>query len=135
MGNVVQNGPVRFHLFRTDINFLRDFYPIIIINIIYTIWFLIIFIARKVVNRNLIEEEKGVFNKFLDTVAGRFINTADQVWRYQFLATLWACFVQFYNLAYPENSNRNQGINTTICIFAFLCSLAWPAFVIFYTRK
>lgn len=83
----------------------------------------------------MIEEEKGLVNKYLDSIAGRFINTTDQIWRYQFLATIWACFVQFYNLVYPSGSDRNQGINTAICIFAFLITLAWPVFIIFYTRK
>ena len=58
-------------------------------------------------NKDLIEEEKGVVNKFLDKIAGRFVNTADQIWRYQFLATVWICFVQFYNFGYPSGSNRN----------------------------
>ena len=135
MGNVIQNGPVRFYLYNTDINFLRQFFPIIIINIVYLIWFGIVFIARKRVNKDLIDEEKGVLHRFLDNVGSRAINFVDQIWRYQFLATIWACFVQFYNFAYPENSDRSQAINTAICVLAFLCTLAWPAFLSFYTFK
>jgi len=40
-------------------------------------------------------------HKFFDKVGGRVINFVDQIWRYQFLATIWACFVQFYNFSYP----------------------------------
>lgn len=56
MGNVLQNGPVRFYLFNIDINFLREFYPIIIINIIYLLWFLCLSAARHYINRDLIDE-------------------------------------------------------------------------------
>lgn len=107
MGNVVQDGPPRFQFVRTDINFLRGFYPVIIINAVYLIWFFLLRVARRVVNRGLIDEEKGVLNKFLDNTAGRLLNTTDQIWRYQFLATLWACFLQFHNLAYPADSDRS----------------------------
>ena len=94
-------------MIRTDVNFLRSFYPVIVINIAYLVWFLLLAVARKVLNRGLIDEEKGVVNKFLDNTAGRLLNTADQIWRYQFLATLWACLVQFHNLAYPPSSDRS----------------------------
>lgn len=59
----------------------------------------------------------------------------DQIWRYQFLATMWCCFIQFYNLAYPEGSNRSQTLNAVLCIAAFICSLGWPAFLIYYCHK
>ena len=107
MGNVVQNGPVRFRMFNTDINFLREFHPIIIINLVYLIWFTLLVVIRKVVNKKVADEDKNILHRFLDRTAGRLINTMDQIWRYQLLATLWLCFVQFHNLAYPENSNRN----------------------------
>ena len=122
-------------MIRTDVNFLRSFYPVIIINIVYVVWLLILAGARKALNRGLIDEEKGLVNKFLDNTAGRILNTADQVWRYQLLATLWACLVQFHNLAYPANSDRSEGLNTAICILAFLITLAWPVLVMLYTRK
>lgn len=135
MGNVIQNGPVRFYLFNTDINFIREFYPIIIINIIYFLWFLCLKIGRYYLNKDLIDEEKTLLHRLLDNIAGRVINFCDQIWRYQFLATMWFCFIQFYNFTYPEASNRSQGVNTAICILAFLCSLAWPIFITFYCRK
>ena len=59
----------------------------------------------------------------------------DQIWRYQFLATVWCCFIQFYNLEYPEGSNRSQALNAVLCIAAFICSLGWPAFLIYYCHK
>ena len=135
MGNVLQNGPIRFFLFNTDINFLREFFPIIIINIIYFLWFGLLWAARRYLNRDLIDEEKNAIHRFLDNTAGRVINFADQIWRYQFVATLWVCFVQFYNFSYPANSNRSSAINAILCILAFFCTLAWPAFVLFYTRR
>ena len=101
MGNVVQTGPVRFYLFNTDINFMRSFYPIIVVNIIYLLWFILLSLARYLANKDKLEEDKGVINKLLDRIAGRVINFWDQVWRYQFFATVWLCFVQFNNLAYP----------------------------------
>jgi hypothetical protein len=102
LGNVVQNGPIRFSLFHTDINFSRSFFPIIIINIIYCIWFILLYFSKRYLFRkDIIEEEKNFFHKIVDRIVNRPINFCDQIWRYQFLATVWCCFVQFYNLAYP----------------------------------
>lgn len=44
---MIQNGPIKFFLFNTDINFTREFYPIIIINIAYAIWFIGLFLTRR----------------------------------------------------------------------------------------
>jgi hypothetical protein len=107
MGNVLQNGPIRFFLFNTDINFLRQFYPLIIVNLIFLGWFGLLVLTRHFLNKDLIEEEKNVVHRLLDRVVERRINFCDQIWRYQFLATLWACFVQFYNMSYSEGSNRS----------------------------
>ena len=135
MGNVVQNGPVRFYLFNTDINFIRQFYPIIIINIIYLLWFILLFIMKRFLNKNIADSEQTILNKFFDRTAGRIINFVDQIWRYQFLATVWICFIQFYNFSYPEGSNRSAAINGILCILAFLCTLSWPVFVTIYARS
>lgn len=45
--------------------------------------------------------------KVVDNISGRIINFADQVWRYQFLATIWFCILQFHNLTYPMGSDRS----------------------------
>lgn len=108
MGNMVQNGPVRFFLFNTDINFTRQFYPIIIINIAYLGWFAALVVARRfLLRRGLMDEEKPFLHRVVDNIVCRPINYIDQIWRYQFLATIWFCFLQFYNLKYPSGSDHN----------------------------
>lgn len=137
MGNVFQTGPLRFSMFNTDINFSRAFYPIIIINIIFGIWFGILSLIRSKVLKSgdLIDEEKKLHHTVIDNITQRVVNFVDQIWRYQFLATLWLCFLQFYNLAYPQNSDRNQTINSLVCILSLICTLAWPGFVMTFARK
>lgn len=49
MGNVVQVSPIRFSMFHTDINFSRAFYPIIVINIMYALWFVILVTVKRFV--------------------------------------------------------------------------------------
>lgn len=133
---MIQNGPIRFFLFNTDINFTREFYPVIIINIAYAIWFTGLYLSKRFfLRKDLIDEEKPALYRILDNIVLRPINYLDQIWRYQFLATVWCCFMQFYNLSYPSGSNRSEIINALLCVFAFICSLAWPVFLGFYCRK
>lgn len=54
LGNVVQNGPARFFLFNTDINFSRQFYPIIIINLAYLAWFAALVAARRFLMKRVV---------------------------------------------------------------------------------
>jgi hypothetical protein len=122
-------------LFGSEITFLCEFYPIIIINIVYFIWFILALFARKYLDKRHIGGEKGLPLQLLDRLAGRLINFYDQVWRYQFLSTLWLCLIQFYNLAYPVNADRSSALNATICILSFICTLTWPAFLALYCRQ
>ncbi len=94
IGNVVQNGPVRTSLYNTDINFTREIYPIIIVNVIFIGWFLIVFIAKKTLLRAY-SGEKATWNIIVNNIADRIINYADQIWRYQFMSVVWLCFIQF----------------------------------------
>lgn len=57
LGNVLQNGPLRFIVFNEDINFTRQFYPIIIINVVYLLWFFLLVVAKRwVLRKDLIDE-------------------------------------------------------------------------------
>jgi hypothetical protein len=132
LGNVIQQGPERLSLYNTDINFSREFYPILIINIIYGLWFCVVLIARRWLVRY---GEKNLAVRVADNITKRVVNFADQVWRYQFLATLWFCILQFHNLAYPVGSNRSETMNAIFCICCFIGTLAWPLLVGYYCRK
>ena len=94
IGNVIQNGPVRTSLYNIDINFTREIYPIIIINIIFLCWFLLVFIAKKTVCR-VNPSERTTWSIIVNNIANRIINFADQIWRYQFMSVMWLCFIQF----------------------------------------
>lgn len=132
MGNVIQHGPERLSLYNTDINFSREFYPILIVNIIYGLWFCAVMLARKWLTRL---GEKSMIGRLAYNLTNRVVNFADQAWRYQFLATIWFCMVQFHNLAYPIGSNRSQTLNAIFCICCFLGTLAWPILIGYYCRK
>ena len=49
------NGPIRFSMFHTDINCLREFIPIIVANVIYLLWFGCSKLVQRRVNRGLID--------------------------------------------------------------------------------
>jgi hypothetical protein len=136
MGNVIQNGPIRLSLYNIDINFSREFYPILIINIIYLLWFCLVFLAKRYIVSHLNNnQEKSVMERIIDNFTNRVINFADQIWRYQFMATIWFCFLQFSNMSYPANSDRSQTMNSIFCISCFVSTLAWPVAIWYYCRK
>jgi hypothetical protein len=132
LGSVVQRGPSRLSLYNTDINFSREFYPILIINIVYGLWFCLVLVAKKWLGWF---GEQSLLNRAVGKLTSRVVNFADQIWRYQFLATVWFCFLQFHNLAYPASSDRSQAMNTIFCVCCFLATLAWPLLVGYYCRK
>lgn len=60
------------------------------------------------------------------------VNFCDQIWRYQFLATVWICLVQFYGLAYSSHGGAFQGLFSAV---ALVCCLGWPVFVTLHCRR
>lgn len=126
--NFVYPSPYIFQQFNVDIYFARSFYPTIIINIIYLIWFLLLVVARKFIKK--FKNSSAFVITFLRNIPERPINYIDQIWRYQFLTTCWAAFMQFYNL---NGRNGSEKTNIALCFIAFLISIIWPLFVMFYT--
>ena len=84
-----------FQQYNVDIYFLRSFYPILIINAIFIGWFIIIAIVGKTCFKN----SSGKFARFLRSIYQRPLAFFDQIWRYQFLTVMWACFLQFTNFS------------------------------------
>ena len=82
-----------FQQFNIDVYFLRSFYPIMIINAIYIGWFLMHFILYKAIPACKQSDNKIL--RFLRSIPQRPLAYFDQIWRYQFLATMWACMLQF----------------------------------------
>ena len=132
LGDSSKNIPVRFFLYSSETFFLQQFYAIIIVNFIYLIWFGFVYYAGKRINEELIDEEKQIHHRVIDNIANRVINFFDQIWRYQFLSTIWFCFVQFYGIS---SASRATVLNGVLCILAFICSISWPVFVTFYCRR
>jgi hypothetical protein len=58
------------------------------------------------------------------------MNYFDQIWRYQFITTMWASFIQFYYFSGPTAEMR---LNLALCIASFIISLVWPVVVMIYT--
>jgi len=67
--------------------------------------------------------------RFLRSIPQRPLAYFDQIWRYQFLATTWACLQQFTSFV----SESAQVINLVICVAAFVVTLLWPLVVVIYT--
>lgn len=118
-----------FQQFNIDVYFLRSIYPILIINAIFIGWFIILKIIEAAVAPFRSSPNKVV--RFLRSIPSRPLAYFDQIWRYQFLAVMWACMLQFTSF----KGEGGQKLNLVICILAFIISLAWPFVVIIYTYK
>lgn len=92
-GDYEHPSPYIFQQYNKDILFLRSFYPTIIINLVYLGWFLLLLIARKTLKP--FKESKSMIAQFFRNITDRPIAYADQIWRYQFITTMWASFLQF----------------------------------------
>ena len=47
LGDLVQNGPLRFSLFHKDINFIRSSLPLFLLTIIILVWFLALYCYKR----------------------------------------------------------------------------------------
>lgn len=127
-GNYEHPSPYIFQQFNKDIFFERTFYPTIIINLVYLGWFIVLLVIRKVVKP--VGESRGMVAQFIRNIPDRPLNYFDQIWRYQFITTMWAAFMQFYIL---KNDTAKERFNLALCFICFIISLLWPFFVITYT--
>jgi hypothetical protein len=125
---VVQQSPYPLTQYNIDVYFARSFYSIIIVNLIYLFWFLVLFLSLKLVKPFKTSSNKVV--KFFRDIPRRPMNYFDQIWRYQFITTMWASFMQFHNFDGPTAEMR---LNLALCIASFVISLIWPIFVMVYT--
>lgn len=75
-------------------------------------------------------DSKSRFVRFFRDIPQRPLNYFDQIWRYQFITTMWASFLQFQNF---DGSTAEMRLNLALCIAAFSISLIWPIFVMVYT--
>ena len=129
-GNYINPSPFIFEQYNVDNFFLRSFYPTIIINLIYLIWFLLLLAINKFVKG--FRDSNSNIVRFFKNIPQRPINYFDQIWRYQFLTTIWAAFIQFYSL---RTETSFQKINFAICIVAFVITIIWLFFIIIYTYQ
>lgn len=127
-GDFVNPSPFIFQQYNVDNYFARSFYPIIIINIVYVLWFLLLLLLNKCIAS--FRDSDSNFLRFVRNIPQRPINYFDQIWRYQFLTTMWASFIQFYSV---QTDTAAQSANLALCIIAFIISIAWLFFIIIYT--
>ena len=128
--HVEQQSPYPFTQYNIDVYFTRSFYAIIIINLIYLFWFLVLLLSLKFVKPFRNSSNRVV--KFFRDIPQRPLNYFDQIWRYQFITTMWACFLQFHNFKGPSAEMR---LNLALCIASFIISLLWPILVMVYTYR
>lgn len=110
--------------------FARSFYAIIIINLIYLFWFVVLLLCYKFLRPFRTSPNKLI--KFFRDIPQRPLNYMDQIWRYQFITTVWASFLQFFNF---DGNTGAMRLNLALCIFSFIISILWPIFVMIYTYR
>lgn len=118
-----------FQQFNVDVLFLRSFYPIMIINAIYLGWFIILKILYSAVPSFQSSENRIV--RFLRSIPQRPVAYFDQIWRYQFLATMWACMLQFTNF----DATGVHVMSLVLCALSFIISILWPLVLNIYVYK
>jgi hypothetical protein len=136
--NLIKDSPMKFQMFDTDINFTLAFTPILMLNIFFILWFMFLFIAKRFIYRKNSFQQRDlmqIHEKILYDIVHRKINYFDQIWRMQFLCTIWICLLQFYNFQYPQYTDKDETVNTILCLSAFFFSFLWFAFVIYYSGK
>ena len=83
--------------FNIDVYFLRSIYPILIINAVFIGWFLILKLLQWVVPTFRLSSSRPA--RFFRSIPDRPLAYFDQIWRYQYLAVMWACMLQFSNFS------------------------------------
>ena len=128
-GGLINPADYIFQQYNIDVYFLRSFYPILIINAIYIGWLIILSILYRAIAA--CKESENKFFRFCRSIPQRPVAYFDQIWRYQFLATMWACMLQFTSFS----GKGGQAVNLVICILAFIVALVWPMVVTIYTYR
>jgi hypothetical protein len=100
-----------------------------IINAIYLGWFIINIILYHLLPACKQSEHKLI--RFFRSIPQRPLAYFDQIWRYQFLATMWACMIQFTSFT----ASGGQVISLVICVLAFIVSICWPFVVTIFTYR
>ena len=115
-----------FRQYNIDVYFLRSIYPILIINAVFIGWFIILKLLDSLVTPFHNSPNKLV--RFLRSIPSRPLAYFDQIWRYQYLAVVWACLLQFTNFSGPT-------LNLIICAAAFTVALVWPIVTTIYIYR
>ena len=118
-----------FLQYNIDVYFLRSIYPILIINAIFIGWFIILKIIEACSSGCRNSPNKVI--RFLRSIPTRPLAYFDQIWRYQFLAVMWACMLQFTDF----EGQGGQVVNLVICVLAFVISILWPFVVTIYIYR
>lgn len=95
-GNYEHPSPYVFQQYNKDILFERSFYPTIIINLIYLGWFIIMLVLYRFLP--CFKSSSSPCIAFFRNIPARPLNYIDQIWRYQFITTMWSAFMQFHIL-------------------------------------
>jgi hypothetical protein len=120
-----------FEQYQEDINFLRAVYAIIILNIIYLAVRLIawaIFANFKLLKEN----SYNPYLRYLQNLRQKSFAFVDSIIRYEYMAVVWACILQFTSLTSPYSPF--SAINATLCIITFVLFMAYPVFIYFYLK-
>jgi hypothetical protein len=118
-----------FQQFNIDVYFLRSIYPLLIINAVFIGWFFLFKIVEKASAG--FRNSPNRLIRFFRSIPSRPLAFFDQIWRYQFLAVVWGCLLQFTNFS----GEGGMVVNLVICVLAFAIVLLWPMAVTIYTYR
>jgi hypothetical protein len=96
----------------------------------YLCWFVIMRLVYKCVPS--FQRSKNYVVSLLRNIPARPLNFWDQVWRYQFITTIWAAFMQFHIL---KNDTAWERLNLALCFISFIITILWPFVVVCYTYR
>ena len=106
-------------------SFVRAFLPILLSLALFMLWFVVLVALKKwCLPLSVPDDNRTMFHKMADNIVCRLVNFLDSIWRYQFIAILMICIMQF--IAYRQASpTQDQKGGLAASILVVLAGVAW----------
>jgi hypothetical protein len=90
------NPEAMYELAPHEFSFFYAFLPIFSCLILFTLWFLVLVALKKwFLPYSIPDESRSPLHKLADRIVCRWVNFIDSIWRYQFIAIILICVMQF----------------------------------------